>query len=291
MTAAIADPAPVSRSFLSQGLRLHYLDWGNAGAPPLILVHGTRDHAHSWDWTAAALRDRCHVIALDLRGHGDSEWSRDGAYMSPYHVIDLAELIDALGHERVTLVGHSFGGNTCWRYAGLFPDRVAKLVCVDGLGPTPDTYVQWAAEGPLARTRDWMAQRRDPRTASSRSFPTIAAAAARLKAGNPRLSDAQAEHLARHGLHARDDGFAWKCDPRVSIFAPEDFCVEGPSFWRAITAPTLIVYGAESWNTDPEKDGRATYFADRRSVAIAGAGHWPHHDRLAEFLDLLDAFL
>ena len=70
---------PVSKTFTSQGLKLDYLDWGNAGAPILIFVHGLHDHAHSWDWTARAMCRNWHVIALDLRGHGDSDWSPYGA--------------------------------------------------------------------------------------------------------------------------------------------------------------------------------------------------------------------
>jgi pimeloyl-ACP methyl ester carboxylesterase len=282
---------PTSRRFASQGLTLHCLDWGNKGAPPIILLHGTRDHARSWDRTARTLRDRWHVLALDLRGHGDSDWSPDGAYMSPYHVIDLAELIDTLECDKVTLVGHSFGGNTSWRYAGLFPERVAKLAIVDGLGPTPSTYAEWLATGPLPRTRVWMNQRRDRSATTSRRFATIEEAASRLRAGNPRLPEAQAHHLALHGVRSREEGFGWKFDPRVNMFAPEDFCIEGPEFWRAVIAPTLICYGSESWNTDPEKDGRATYFRDRRTVAIEGAGHWPHHERFSAFIETLEDFL
>ena len=87
---------PTSRFYVSQRLRLHYVDWGNPDAPPLILLHGGRDHSRSWDWTAAALRNDWHVIAPDLRGHGDSAWSPDGAYMMPYFIHDLAQLIHQL---------------------------------------------------------------------------------------------------------------------------------------------------------------------------------------------------
>jgi len=71
---------PTSHSYFSQRLRLHYVDWGNAGAPPLILLHGGRDHCRAWDWVAAELRHDWHIIAPDLRGHGDSEWPSDGNY-------------------------------------------------------------------------------------------------------------------------------------------------------------------------------------------------------------------
>src|SRR5689334_18850665 len=101
---------PTSHSFISQRLRLHYVDWGNSGKPLLILVHGGRDHCRSWDWTAEELSNDWHVIAPDLRGHGDSSWSPDGNYDMTALVYDLAQLIYQLGDE-VTLVGHSLGGN------------------------------------------------------------------------------------------------------------------------------------------------------------------------------------
>ena len=85
------DIEPTSRTYVSQGLKLHYLDWGNEGAPALILIHGTRDHARAWDWVAQTFRDRFHVIVPDLRGHGDSAWSPDGAYLLGYFVLDLIE--------------------------------------------------------------------------------------------------------------------------------------------------------------------------------------------------------
>src|SRR5688572_746180 len=91
-----AESDPVVRSHVSQGLTLRYVDWGNEDAPVLVLVHGSRDHARSWDAVALALRDKWRVIAPDLRGHGDSDWSPDGAYLSSYNLLDLADLIDQL---------------------------------------------------------------------------------------------------------------------------------------------------------------------------------------------------
>ena len=101
---------PTSHSFVSQRLRLNYLDWGNAQAPTLILIHGGRDHARSWDQVAHALRDDWHIICPDLRGHGDRAWSPDGAYTMPYFICDLAQLIHQQGEAPVTIVAHSLGG-------------------------------------------------------------------------------------------------------------------------------------------------------------------------------------
>src|SRR4029078_8784021 len=98
---------PSSRIYFSQRLRLHYVDWGNADAPPLVLVHGGRDHCRNWDWVAAELRRGWHVIAPALRGHGDSEWAKAGPHMLAGYVYDLAQLIHQQKLAPVTLIAHS----------------------------------------------------------------------------------------------------------------------------------------------------------------------------------------
>ena len=119
---------PTSNSFISQRLKLHYADWGNSDAPPLLLLHGGRDHCRSWDWVAEEFRHDWHVIAPDLRGHGDSAWSPDGNYEMETFVYDLAQLVHQLDLAPVTIVAHSMGGNIATRYTGLFPENVRKLV-------------------------------------------------------------------------------------------------------------------------------------------------------------------
>ena len=129
---------PTSHSFISQRLRLHYVDWGNPEAPPLLLIHGGRDHCRNWDWAAERLRKDWHVIAPDLRGHGDSAWSPDGNYPTLPFLYDLSQLIHQLDLAPVTIVAHSMGGNIAIRYTGIFPENVRKLVAIEGLGPSPD---------------------------------------------------------------------------------------------------------------------------------------------------------
>ena len=99
---SLTTPGPTSRIYFSQRLRLHYVDWGNPSAPPLLLVHGGRDHCRNWDWVAEELRRDWHIIAPDLRGHGDSEWSRTGTYTTAGYIYDLAQLIHQLGTAPVT---------------------------------------------------------------------------------------------------------------------------------------------------------------------------------------------
>ncbi len=130
-------PGPTSHTYFSQRLRLHCVDWGNPGKPPLLLIHGGRDHCRNWDWTAVALRDDWHVIAPDLRGHGDSQWSPDGSYTMAGYIYDLAQLVHQQRLAPVTIIAHSLGGNIALRYAGIYPEAVAKLAAIEGLGPPP----------------------------------------------------------------------------------------------------------------------------------------------------------
>jgi alpha-beta hydrolase superfamily lysophospholipase len=122
----MASAGPTSNSFISQRLKLHYVDWGNRDAPPLLLVHGGRDHCRNWDWVAEKLRDRYHVIAPDLRGHGDSAWSPDGNYAIDGFVYDLAQLIHQLDLSPISIVAHSMGGNVALRYTGSIPKMSAS---------------------------------------------------------------------------------------------------------------------------------------------------------------------
>src|SRR3984893_19432011 len=116
------------------GLRLHYLDRGDATKPALVLLHGIARHAHTFDHIAGGLARDYHVIALDMRGHGDSAWSPEGAYLVQDYVKDLEALVAQLRLRRVTLLGNSTGGRVAQVFAGLHPELVERLV-VEGGGP------------------------------------------------------------------------------------------------------------------------------------------------------------
>ena len=128
---------PSSHRYKSQRMNLHYVDWGNPSAPPLLLVHGGKDHCRSWDWVAERLSKDWHVIAPDLRGHGDSDWAPDGNYTQFSYVYDIAQLIHQMQLEPVTIVAHSMGGMVCSRYVALYPEKVQRLVLIEGLGLSP----------------------------------------------------------------------------------------------------------------------------------------------------------
>jgi pimeloyl-ACP methyl ester carboxylesterase len=289
----MAADSPESRWFIAQRLRLHYVDWGNAGAPPLLLLHGGRDHCRSWDWVARDLRRDFHVIAPDLRGHGDSEWAPGGTYSMASYVYDLAQLIHQEGLAPLTIVAHSLGGHIALRYAGLYPEAVSRLVAIEGLGPSPALLAERAAKGIAQRTRDWIGEQRALSRRQPRRYPSVEAALARMQAGNAHLSLAQARHLTEHGLRRNEDGsYSWKFDNRVRSLTPGDMTQdEIHALWGQIICPTLLVYGRESWATNPAEDGRLAYFGNAEVALFDGAGHWVHHDRTEAFLARVRAFL
>ncbi len=156
MAIDLDSSGPTSRIYFSQRLRLHYVDWGNPTAPPLLLLHGGRDHCRNWDWVATALRRDWHVLAPDLRGHGDSQWSPDGSYSTAAYVYDLAQLIHQQELAPVTIVAHSLGGNIAIRYTGVYPDNVRRLVAIEGLGPSPRQMAARSAIPIAERMQSWV---------------------------------------------------------------------------------------------------------------------------------------
>ena len=288
-----AMPGPASHSYFSHRLRLHYVDWGNEGAPPLVLVHGGRDHCRNWDWVAARLRDRYHVIAPDLRGHGDSEWAVGSSYALSEYVYDLAQLIHQTGVAPVPIVGHSLGGMIALRYAGIYPDNVTRLVAIEGLGGTREMLAKAAAKRPDERLGKWIELTRGLSGRLPRRYDSLEHAYRRMEEENPHLTAEQARHLTVHGANQNEDGtFSWKFDNYVRIFPafdlPED---QVHALWARIACPTLLVRGTESWAEDPRDDGRADHFQNVQVLNIDGAGHWSHHDQTDVFMAALDEFL
>ena len=289
-------PGPTSRVFFSQRLRLHYVDWGNPDAPPLLLVHGGRDHCRNWDWVAQALRGDWHVICPDLRGHGDSQWSPDGNYSMSAYIYDLAQLVHQQALAPVTIVAHSLGGNICLRYAGIYPEKVRRLVAIEGLGPSPKAIVERGHKTMDVRMRDWIDEQRKLSGRLPRRYPTIEDAFKRMQEENKHLSAEQARHLTQQGVNQNEDGtYSWKFDNYVRSFFPVGLTNEQSQelhgLWARITCPTLLVYGRESWASNPQDDGRIRHFANARVAGFERAGHWVHHDRLDAFLAEIRAFL
>ena len=284
---------PVSSYYISQRLKLHFVDWGNPGAPPLVLVHGGRDHARSWDWVARRLRRDYHVIVPDLRGHGDSAWAFGGHYTISEFVLDVAQLIETLDLPPVTLVGHSLGGAVSIHYSAIYPDRVEKLVAIEGLGPPPPILKKLRESSVWERTAGWIEEMRALSSRMPKRYPTIEAAAKRMLEENSFLSPEQAHHLTVHGVARNEDGsFTWKFDNYTRVFYPQRWDAdEIRSLWGRIRCPTLLIRGSESWAADLAEDERVSAFRNAQLVNVPDAGHWVHHDQLDAFLAAVRPFL
>ena len=290
---SLTSSGPTSRTYYSQRLRLHYVDWGNPDAPPLLLVHGGRDHCRNWDWVVERLRSDWHIIAPDLRGHGDSEWSKSANYSMAAYVYDLAQLVHQLKLGPVTIVGHSLGGAITVRYAGVFPESVRRLVAIEGLGRSPKSQAETEGKPMATRMREWIENQRVASGRLPRRYKSIEEALARMQEQNKHLSAAQARHLTEHGVAQNEDGtFTWKFDNFVRVWLPYDMAqADIEALWGNVACPALLVYGKESWASDPRGDGRVSHFRDASVVSIAGAGHWVHHDQLPTFMALVEPFL
>jgi pimeloyl-ACP methyl ester carboxylesterase len=280
---------PESRFYTSQGLRLHYADWGNEAAPPLFLIHGGRDHCRSWDVIARSLQPHFHVMAPDLRGHGDSDWTKGGSYALPEYIYDLTRLAGLAGANEIAIVGHSMGGMVGLAYAGSYPDKVSRLVVLDGVVVSPNATTAPTHE----RVARWVSQLESLEARAPRRYDAIAEAAERMKVRNTRLTPELATHLAAHGVRQNSDGtFSWKFDPYQRAMAPHRLWPEDyVALWSRVACATLLLTAGESAHRDPKATGVANYFQNVQTEIIADAGHWLHHDQPDEVLRLIRSFL
>lgn len=284
-----ADDEPRSLFYRAHGLRLHYWDWGNDAAPLLVLIHGGRDHGRSWDRLARALRPDFHVVAPDLRGHGDSEWTRGGSYSLPEFVYDLTRLPPLAEGGPAALVGHSMGGMVAMMVAGAFPARVSRLVVLDGVTVRPGSPRPPVHE----RMTRWIDQLAQLEVRQPRRYPSIEAAAAQMRAHNKRLTPELSLHLARHGVrHDADGSCGWKFDPYQRVAAPHRLSAdEYAELWARIACPTLLVFAGESFLGAPKAEDVGRIFKTARIETVAGAGHWLQHDQPDAVLGLVRDFL
>ncbi|HEX4210169.1 MAG TPA: alpha/beta hydrolase [Candidatus Binataceae bacterium] len=281
---------PTSHFFYSQRLKLHYVDWGNHNKPLAVLVHGGRDHSRNWDFVALDLRNYFHIIAPDLRGHGDSDWSIGGSYSITDHVLDLGQLLNALPQQPAVLIGHSLGAGVALQRAGVFPEAVKAVIAIEGLGPPGAMLRETPAH---ERMEHWVSDMLALAQRKPREYSSIEQAMARMKEANPHLSADLAHHLTIYGVRRNENGtFSWKYDNYTRATSPYLFNLkDAMEIWSRVRAPTLLVRGDASWAGDWERDGRLEAFRAAELVTIPGAGHWVHHDRLAEFLQVVHRFL
>jgi len=255
----------------------------------MILVHGGLDHARSWDWVARALREEFHVYALDLRGHGNSAWAPGALYSVAEHVLDLAALADIVQGFPIHMIGHSLGAVVALLYAGVYPERVKKLVAIEGLGLPPVRRVQEPAD----RIRQWIEKVRGAEQRTPHSYSSLGSAVARMKEANPFLSDEVAQHLTLHGTNWNADGsITWKFDNFARLPGPYGVSLaELCSVLSCIRCPSLHFWGRESFALDPDLAQETAALRHREVVKVDRAGHWVHHDQLEVFLRETRRFL
>lgn len=271
---------------LATGLAYHVLEWGDAAHDvTYVLVHGFTDLAYAWREVAERLAPHARVLAPDLRGHGDSDRVGAGGYYHFFdYVADLDDVIAQLVRGRLVLVGHSMGGSVSGYWAGTRPDRLAGLALLEGLGP-PDMA---GLDGPT-RTQLWIDGWKAAR-AKHKVLSSVDAAAAKLRAKDPRLSAALARELAEHGTRAVTGGVVWKHDPVHLTMGPYPYRLDTAiKYWTRITCPVLIVDGADSELNlpDAERAARRAHFAHHRHAVLDGAGHAIARHQPARLAELL----
>lgn len=270
-----AAAAPYQDRFVTvNGLRLHYLDWGSPDKPPFIMLHGIGRVAHSFDHIAPHFTDRYHVIAMDMRGHGDSAWSPEGAYLVEDYVKDLEAVVEQLNLHGLTLLGNSTGGRVVQVYAGLHPDRMARLV-VEDVGPERTNEIASA----FARR----VQQEDKGWASEDEL-----VASLMK--NSKISEELQRNYAHFGSKVREDGrVVWKRDPNlVKGFVPTELW----QYVRKIKCPTIYILGGASSIVPPETQKQLKdTLPSVEIVTMPGLGHYPHVESPEEYLKIVSAFL
>ncbi|MFO0663583.1 MAG: alpha/beta hydrolase [Polyangiaceae bacterium] len=282
------------------GLKLSAIEWlpaleSASEAPYVLLVHGYMDAGATWDLLAPDLAAAgFHVVALDLRGYGDSEHiGRKGYYHFPDYVLDVAEFLDATGApDRISVVGHSMGGVVSTLYAGARPERVASLVLVEGLGP-PDSPPGVSPE----RMGEFLRTVQKARGETEKAM-TLEEAFQRLRRNHSTIDEAIVRTRLPHLLRRVGDGdaYMWKRDPLHRTRSPIPFSARTfGEFAQAITAPVLWVDGGASGYHPPDEEERLAQFRSLRRFSLEGAGHMIHWTRPNELgalvLDHLKASL
>jgi pimeloyl-ACP methyl ester carboxylesterase len=277
----------------AQGLQIHCLEWGHSDGEPLILVHGYLDLADSWRAFVAALetgQPDLRVIAPDCRGHGDSGWIGAGGYYHfPDYVFDLDCVVRAHSLDSFTLIGHSMGGTISLLYAGTFPERVKKLVLIEGIGPIGMTF----SDAPL-KMEKWITELHERGRPHFREYTSLAAGASQLRQTNPRLSENTALEIARAAMKQNDRGkWIWKFDPLHRTTAPQPFyTAQALEFLRRIQCPVLLIDGEQSRQTRrTDKQERYEAIANHQRVTINGAGHMVHQDNPDQLADVVRDFI
>ena len=256
-----------SKTLRVNDLALHYLEWGEAAAPPIVCVHGYTGSADAFNALARHLQARFHIFALDVRGHGESAWSPAGAYRYEDQAGDLAEFTRQLGLDKFVLIGTSMGGIIAMTYAAEHGDRLLGLV-INDIGPD--------AEAGTQRITQMVGSRPD-------EFASLEEAMAYRRAVSPITAARSAEdqHELALGVLRRGTGakWAWKMDPAYIHQRVEHGPPRRPPLWpvlQALACPTLVVWGSDSDVLSEAQAGRMLDVLPRGElVRVPGIGHAP----------------
>jgi pimeloyl-ACP methyl ester carboxylesterase len=269
----------------NHGMTLAFGRWDGAGRP-VVVLHGWLEQAPCWDRVASALKRP--VYAPDHRGHGLSDWAAPTAHYPFWdYVADVDALVQHIGAP-VDLVGHSMGGTMAALYAAVAPERVGRLVLIEGIGP-PDEGI---TEAGVARARAFLNTRRDPPV--HRPIPSVEEGALRIRRNNPEIPEDMAGWMARRTLRRTDAGWVWTWDPRHKTRMPQPFlAAQLRVHLRAIRAPTLLIFGENSPYLAmlPDRPDRESDIADHRTIVLPGVGHNPHHEAPNRLADAIAAHL
>ena len=277
----------------SLGIRIHVVEWGDVEAPPLLCCHGFWDHARSFATLAPLLTSRFRVLALDARGHGDSDWA--GAYTWHSNIHAVADVIRAIGRP-VHLLGHSMGGGHVTDTTRAVPELVRRVINIDGFGPPPLTPAEDA--NLLSRCVMFLDGRRGAaRRPDWRPYGEFDQLVERRQAQNPRLAPDWLRYFVFHAARRRADGWRWKADPLLAHgFGPwrPDWIAPG---YARVTHPMLAIVGSEAdtWGPMPEAivGPRLAGVRTLERATVADAGHFVHMEQPAAtarlVLDFLDA--
>src|SRR5579862_525554 len=252
----------------ANGLRLHYLDYGRDGAPWVVCVHGLTANAHSFDALAPHLAAKYHVISVDVRGRGDSQWGPPTEYLPQNYVTDLARMLEVLGVERASLIGTSMGGIISIMYAGGWPERVERLV-INDIGCEIDP-------AGLARITSYVSE-------APERFNGLDEVVKYYKENYPalaRLADSVvAEQVKWSVKPGAEGGLVWKMDPNVRRPLRGATAQQRLDMWvpyARITCPILIVRGADSDILASATARRmCTVHKRAKVVEVPGVGHAP----------------
>ncbi len=273
------DARPRDGEVEAGGLRFHYLEWGRNDAPPALLLHGICQQCHSWDFISLALSDRYRIIALDARGHGDTQWPDDGDYSLEAHQRDLDAVVEALGLKGLVLIGHSMGGRNGYVFASRRPELVKALVIVD-TGPG-----QVAASSRRIRRFITLPDELD----------TYEEFVQRVReyTGRPLwLVHGSLQHTIKEMPNGK---WTWKYDKAIRSpdFKPQSWPTE--DLWHCIEAvkcPVLVVRGANSDVLSPEVfEEMLKALPGCRGEVVSDAGHLVPGDNPRGFLEALEPFL